>query len=1648
MTIPPFGTGYPSSDRSTFFEKLRQKRLQEQKRQEQRLAVARENQQAARDAQRIKEQYEQNNVATQLGPVITPTPGQYIPVPPSTAKDTYVKNLNTSNPQMIDYGTFFGSGVLENITEAGITTLGKLEPAIQTAVGLGASLIPGEQEFDKQLREIVKEREEAGKTAGLRGLFASRTEAARRADSLQRGSEYIASVGLSALPDNLFFSGIETDALNAKRKRYFEEYTGEKWTFGNSLKYFTDDLRATRQAYLEVEQPKFVKGTLEFFGDPINLLSGGTFAEITAATKIVKAASMKSLRLAQKPFGYQKIMKGDNTIDDNFKAGRDVTDPEVKAEMEDRIIFDVPNGHDRIVPPLEGVDVVQKYRNVKKSETKLNISSNALFQKVKDDIAKTSPDKLVRLIKQGDKIINHLGLGTIGRHLSAGARLVTPRFVANASTDSANVRNLETFMTILEADMASKAAASSNLLTNKIGFFNDVFKTGAQQGNKGFDYIEEVGDGTLRFNANFNKRIVDEAIKAEKSQIKFMRDRGIKVDDITEQEILTDIQGVNLVGQRIRKNKIKQETPLHESTIATALVTFKQTAGNPNKYIVDLNPAFKKSNNMFYDKTNDKITKLGDYFIQKSAYYQNMANSLEQFGKPITVKRTVRKRNPVTGKLEKNPITKEQILEQLDFELSGVNKAKYLQVANGHVSRKAYWDATLSSSNKYEKVAGYNNANDKIGKYTDEYRKSLQDAEDLYSLAGRGEIKYLSPEDALNLATQAHFHQISQIVRKDQYTKLFLQNPALREQYKLTVAVGNKAPEIGLFDIRTNIATGKTKVYEIKKQIKKQTPVEETDEFSRVYDQLFFQDRRLAEDFARKAGILLEADGRTLADLKSVGAMSDTFKRVLLGETGKTVLDFPAKSIKTVTSGGRLFGTGIDIAGSFLYGMIFFGKANSEILKGVRQGDKARVGAGLGIAKTLASAQSNAFRAFLGKVPKIGKDTRKISQEIWSPDKHASIKRAAQSGVIFNKQTIETFELINSNSILNVKGVNKIFKPFENIWRNSIDEIKIGTWDALTKHLDPTNPAHATQMREIAEFINKGMGTLDSASRGVGRAQRDIESAYLFFSPRMTRSIIALLGDAVTMGGKQGQLAREGAIGGFAALNLYTYAIGQALGQEVNLNPMEKNYLQIKIGDTSVGPGGQIVSLPRAAFRLAAGPDDTDALYQETDVNGDYRDQPWFKFIRSRAFSSPGGSMLLEAVTGQNYFGEDYEGVGDFTLAQTGRLLPFWASGIADSAFDEAQYTSALGGAFEFGGLRTAPETVWSSNKQLLEDATRLLYPDSLSYKELDPIAKKLLREELAKEEGGFFSRENVPGGTEILEDYQKTNRIMENERSKNNQDTNKINEFYDELERINTLKETEKQTMLSAYKDSRQNTRDRRQMIQELNAKYAPDYDRLYDPRGEYTDVLNYLTRLDTSRGLESPESTWITTYKNQVLYNDDFDMVSVDNIEYFDYARQEQTKTEWINKYGTEAFEYVRQYFAVTQDLEPDEKELKDAREYFSYYWDATELAAIEDTARQFNTSKEIIENLIYSLPGLTEDQRAGFRKFPEIRFYEKRRKNIQEELRKNNQGLDGFIYRWNYSDTLLHPKNEGSETFWTDKRGIDLTNPNHLYFIYNNN
>ncbi len=85
-----------------------------------------------------------------------------------------------------------------------------------------------------------------------------------------------------------------------------------------------------------------------------------------------------------------------------------------------------------------------------------------------------------------------------------------------------------------------------------------------------------------------------------------------------------------------------------------------------------------------------------------------------------------------------------------------------------------------------------------------------------------------------------------------------------------------------------------------------------------------------------------------------------------------------------------------------------------------------------------------------------------------------------------------------------------------------------------------------------------------------------------------------------------------------------------------------------------------MVSLPRAAYRQIAGPDDVDALYKDFNEDGGYKDNEWFRLIRGRAFSAPAGSMVMDAITQEEYFGQPYDGPKSFATAQARKALPFW----------------------------------------------------------------------------------------------------------------------------------------------------------------------------------------------------------------------------------------------------------------------------------------------------------------------------------------------------------------------------------------------------
>ena len=224
----------------------------------------------------------------QTGPTgeieLTPTAPQ--PVPTETPQPE----------QRFQFGSFLGSGILENVAK---TAVDAIEPTINTATGLVARALPGDQEFDKQFRQVMEEREEAGKPGGLRQFLAAGTEASRRASPLQRGAEIgVSTVGFPLLasltPGDLF--GVENQ-FQELREKYYEEETGEAWGV-NSIKNMNADIRASRRAYQEIDMPKYVKGTLEFIFDPVNLIPYiGIVNDIKTTTRLLKATAVGGTRL-------------------------------------------------------------------------------------------------------------------------------------------------------------------------------------------------------------------------------------------------------------------------------------------------------------------------------------------------------------------------------------------------------------------------------------------------------------------------------------------------------------------------------------------------------------------------------------------------------------------------------------------------------------------------------------------------------------------------------------------------------------------------------------------------------------------------------------------------------------------------------------------------------------------------------------------------------------------------------------------------------------------------------------------------------------------------------------------------------------------------------------------------------------------------------------------------------------------------------------------------------------------------------------------------------------------------------------------------------------------------------------------------------
>ena len=219
-------------------------------------------------------------------------------------------------------------------------------------------------------------------------------------------------------------------------------------------------------------------------------------------------------------------------------------------------------------------------------------------------------------------------------------------------------------------------------------------------------------------------------------------------------------------------------------------------------------------------------------------------------------------------------------------------------------------------------------------------------------------------------------------------------------------------------------------------------------------------------------------------------------------------------------------------------------------------------------------------------------------------------------------------------------------------------------------------------------------------------------------------------------------------------------------------------------------------------------------------------------------------------------------------------------------------------------------------------------------------------------------------------------------------------------------------------------NSSDRWKKIKaERRTRYKDFYSRL-EPGGDLALVEEYFESLGRKfSDDEQVEDQIAEIYIETVLNNELFDTPIG-----FDYRAKEVAEAEFINKYGTEMYEYAQQYLASGKNVLPYEAEYLNARKQFEFYWEASEKAVIEAEA-----DPETAEALLSGYQQLTQGQRDDFNRLnPDEASYiarlQKKISNVKEQLRIQNPGLDGFLFRWGYPGKLKNPDNLGKEDTWS--------------------
>ena len=307
------------------------------------------------------------------------------------------------------------------------------------------------------------------------------------------------------------------------------------------------------------------------------------------------------------------------------------------------------------------------------------------------------------------------------------------------------------------------------------------------------------------------------------------------------------------------------------------------------------------------------------------------------------------------------------------------------------------------------------------------------------------------------------------------------------------------------------------------------------------------------------------------------------------------------------------------------------------------------------------------------------------------------------------------------------------------------------------------------ELFRLARMVDTMMGGPSSKGLGVGGTQRQIESGFVAFSARYTRSVFGAIAYMFGKGYTPSQTRKilgKMLFGGIMTYGTLVEGIGVAQGKTqeeirkelaIGLDPRSgSRYMSIRMGESWYGLGGAYRSLLGFMGNMSPWQKD-DKDNWDFDSWGDAAaNNPITRYLRGRTSPLSGG--LFDFIQGEDFlgrtvtlsdFGEDPERILEYIFQKLG---PFPLQAFVETGGTTGMKVSSAG--VEAIGFRSTPINFTDA----ANDITKDIFP-SFTYKEIESHEQREVRahdrvKEVAgrRESTGYFKRRD-----EIDEEHEKS---------------------------------------------------------------------------------------------------------------------------------------------------------------------------------------------------------------------------------------------------------------------------------------------------